>query len=93
MKLLLTKEAMKSTAGEQRKRTTSKSKSTSGEYSSGKKDLSGGTNQTSFQVVVLSKMATNRRDDATLKLSVFQETGRDDAEQHWFTCEAIWTIN
>jgi hypothetical protein len=20
-------------------------------------------------------------------------TGKDDAEQHWFTCEAIWTVN
>lgn len=32
------------------------------------------------------------RDDTTLKLLVFHGTRRADAEQHWFTCEAIWDV-
>jgi hypothetical protein len=30
--------------------------------------------------------------DSTLRLPVFHGTGRDDEEQHWFTCEAIWSM-
>jgi hypothetical protein len=30
--------------------------------------------------------------DTTLRLHVFHGTGRDDAEQHWFTCEAICSM-
>lgn len=33
------------------------------------------------------------RDDATLKLLVFHGIGRDDIEQHQFTCEVIWEAN
>ena len=32
------------------------------------------------------------REDATLKLPVFHDTGRDDAKQHWFTYEAVWMV-
>lgn len=32
------------------------------------------------------------REDASLKLPVFHGTKRDDAEQHWFTCEAVWAV-
>jgi hypothetical protein len=30
--------------------------------------------------------------DNTLRLFVFHGTSRDDAEQHWFMCEAIWSV-
>jgi hypothetical protein len=30
--------------------------------------------------------------DSTLRLPMFHGMGRDDAEQHWFTCEAIWSV-
>jgi hypothetical protein len=30
--------------------------------------------------------------DLTLRLPAFHGMGRDDAEQHWFTCEAIWSM-
>jgi hypothetical protein len=30
--------------------------------------------------------------DSTLRLPTFHGMGRDDAEQHWFTCEAIWSV-
>jgi hypothetical protein len=30
--------------------------------------------------------------DSTLRLPVFHGMGRDDVEQHWFTCEAIWSL-
>jgi hypothetical protein len=30
--------------------------------------------------------------DSTLRLPVFHGTCRDDAEKHWFTCEAIWSV-
>jgi hypothetical protein len=30
--------------------------------------------------------------DSTLRLPTFHRTGRDDAEQHWFTCESIWSM-
>jgi hypothetical protein len=30
--------------------------------------------------------------DTTLRLPMFHGMGRDDAEQHWFTCEAIWSV-
>jgi hypothetical protein len=30
--------------------------------------------------------------DSTLRLPVFHGMGRDDAEQHWFTCEVIWSV-
>jgi hypothetical protein len=30
--------------------------------------------------------------DSTLELSAFHGTGRDDAKQCWFTCEAIWFV-
>lgn len=32
------------------------------------------------------------REDVSLKLPVFHGTGRDDAKQHWFTCETVWAI-
>ena len=38
-----------------------------------------------------SKMGTNR-EDATLKIPVFHGTGRDNAKQYWFTCDAIWVV-
>jgi len=37
----------------------------------------------------ISNMATQTRDDSTFRLFVFHGIGRDDAEQHWFTCEVI----
>jgi hypothetical protein len=30
--------------------------------------------------------------DTTPRLPVFHETSKDDAQQHWFTCEAIWSV-
>jgi len=30
--------------------------------------------------------------DSTLRLLAFHGMRRDDAEQHWFTCEAIWSM-
>jgi hypothetical protein len=30
--------------------------------------------------------------DSTLRLHVFNAIGRDNVEQHWFTCEAIWSM-
>jgi hypothetical protein len=30
--------------------------------------------------------------DSTLKLPAFHGMGRDDVEQHWFICEAIWSM-
>ena len=38
-----------------------------------------------------TRMGTTR-EDTTQKLPVFYGTGRDDAEQHWFTCEAVWAM-
>jgi hypothetical protein len=31
--------------------------------------------------------------DPMIRLPVFHGTGRADAEQHWFICEAIWAVN
>jgi hypothetical protein len=28
----------------------------------------------------------------TLRLSMFQGKGKDDVEQHWFTCREIWCM-
>jgi len=33
---------------------------------------------------------TNR--ESTLRLPTFHGMGRDDIEQHWFTCEDIWFV-
>ena len=33
----------------------------------------------------------NRMGD-DMKLSIFKGTGAEDPEQHWFLCEAMWTI-
>jgi hypothetical protein len=30
--------------------------------------------------------------DSTLRFPMFHGMGKDDAEQHWFTCEAIWSV-
>jgi hypothetical protein len=30
--------------------------------------------------------------DSTLRLPMFHGMGRDDAEQHWFMCEVIWSV-
>jgi len=30
--------------------------------------------------------------DSTLRLPVFHGTDKDDVEQYWFTCEAIWSV-
>jgi hypothetical protein len=30
--------------------------------------------------------------DSTLRLPTFHGMGRDDVEQHWFMCEAIWSV-
>jgi hypothetical protein len=30
--------------------------------------------------------------DSTLRLPMFHGMGKDDVEQHWFTCEAIWSV-
>jgi hypothetical protein len=30
--------------------------------------------------------------DSTLRLPMFHEMGKDDVEQHWFMCEAIWSV-
>jgi hypothetical protein len=30
--------------------------------------------------------------DSTLRLPVFHITGKDDVEQHWVMCEAIWFV-
>ena len=27
-----------------------------------------------------------------MKLPTFKDTGAEDPEQHWFLCEAVWTI-
>ena len=27
-----------------------------------------------------------------MKLPIFKGTGEEDPEQHWFLCEAMWTI-
>jgi hypothetical protein len=29
---------------------------------------------------------------STLSLPMFHITGKNDAEQHWFTCKSIWSI-
>jgi hypothetical protein len=30
--------------------------------------------------------------DSTLRLPMFHGTGKDDVDQHWFTCEVIWYV-
>jgi hypothetical protein len=30
--------------------------------------------------------------DSTLRFPMFHGMGKDDVEQHWFTCEAIWSV-
>jgi hypothetical protein len=30
--------------------------------------------------------------DSTLRFPMFHGMGKDDAEKHWFTCEAIWSV-
>jgi hypothetical protein len=30
--------------------------------------------------------------DTTLRLPMFHGMGKDDAEKHWFMCEAIWSV-
>jgi hypothetical protein len=30
--------------------------------------------------------------DSTLSLPMFHGMGKYDAEQHWFMCEAIWSV-
>jgi hypothetical protein len=30
--------------------------------------------------------------DSTLRLPMFHGRGKDDVEQHWFMCEAIWSV-
>jgi hypothetical protein len=48
-----------------------------------------GSNSQSRRPCSRSNMANQ---DSTLKLVAFYVMGRDDAKQHWFTCEAIWSI-
>jgi hypothetical protein len=30
--------------------------------------------------------------DTTLRLPMFHGTSKDDAKQHWFTCEDLWFL-
>jgi hypothetical protein len=44
------------------------------------------------QIGGVSSISSMENQDSTLRLPVFNGMGRDDAEQHWFTCEAIWSM-
>ena len=37
-------------------------------------------------------LATNTMDGADIKLPIFNGNGLEDPEQHWFLCEAMWTV-
>jgi hypothetical protein len=65
----------------------------------------GEVNNTLPQTIVVWKDPTNssqkggtsssskmENQDSTLRFLVFHGMGKDDAEKHWFTCEAIWSV-
>ena len=39
----------------------------------------------------LFKITTIMREDLMLKMPIFHENGKEDPQQHWFVCEAIWS--
>jgi hypothetical protein len=47
---------------------------------------------TNSQVKGFCLRVTMVNQDSTLRLPVFHGMGKDDAEQHWFMCEAIWFV-
>jgi hypothetical protein len=39
-----------------------------------------------------SSRSTMVNRDSTMKLPMFHGTDKNDVEQYWFTCEAIWSV-
>jgi hypothetical protein len=48
--------------------------------------------KTSSQSIRHSSKASMVNQDSTLRLPTFHGMGRDNEKQHWFTCEAIWSV-